>query len=205
MKKIAADLIANEMFKLLKKASEDNAAVNVNVAGEAKVNESDDAKDSKHHSMDHMSDDSNDSDDIDDLHSYLMNSVEDDGDDASYVDDEIDSMSDMAQENSLMREVEGSHSMQHDGKDMMLEAKASDVRLMQGLGKIEASLRRKGEGFAADLVRTTALSIQEDIVKEASQKNFVLKNLVKMASDLDRKGEREASKMVKSTIMKINR
>jgi hypothetical protein len=202
MKKIAADSIANEMFRLLKKASEDNAAVNVNVAGEAKVNESDDAKDSKHHSMDHMSDDS---DDIDDLHSYLMNSVDDDGDDASYVDDEIDSMSDMAAEDDLMREVEGSHSMQHDGEDMMLEAKASDVRLMQGLGKIEASLRRKGEGFAADLVRTTALSIQEDIVKEASQKNFVLKNLVKMASDLDRKGEREASKMVKSTIMKINR
>ena len=202
MKKIAADSIANEMFRLLKKASEDNAAVNVNVAGEAKVNESDDAKDSKHHSMDHMSDDS---DDIDDLHSYLMNSVDDDGDDASYVDDEIDSMSDMAAEDDLMREIEGSHSMQHDGEDMMLEAKASDVRLMQGLGKIEASLRRKGEGFAADLVRTTALSIQEDIVKEASQKNFVLKNLVKMASDLDRKGEREASKMVKSTIMKINR
>ena len=205
MKKIAADSIANEMFRLLKKASEDNAAVNVNVAGEAKVNESDDAKDSKHHSMDHMSDDSDDSDDIDDLHSYLMNSVDDDGDDASYVDDEIDSMSDMAQENSLMREIEGSHSMQDDGEDMMLEAKASDVRLMQGLGKIEASLRRKGEGFAADLVRTTALSIQEDIVKEASHKNFVLKNLVKMASDLDRKGEREAAKMVKSTIMKINR
>jgi hypothetical protein len=205
MKKIAADSIANEMFRLLKKASEDNAAVNVNVAGEAKVNESDDEKDSKHHSMDHMSDDSDDSDDIDDLHSYLMNSVDDDGDDASYVDDEIDSMSDMAQENNLMREIEGSHSMPDDGEDMMLEAKASDVRLMQGLGKIEASLRRKGEGFAADLVRTTALSIQEDIVKEASQKNFVLKNLVKMASDLDRKGEREAAKMVKSTIMKINR
>jgi hypothetical protein len=201
MKKIAADLIATEMFRLLKKASEDDAAVNVNVAGEAKVHESDDAKDHSGHMADDMADD-----EVDDLHSYLMNSVDDDSDDdASYVDDEIDAMSGMAAEDDLMREFEGSHSMQDDGKDMDLMAKASDVRLMHGLGKIEASLRRKGEGFAADLVRTTALSIQEDIVKEASQRNFVLKNLVKMASDLDRKGEREAAKMVKSTIMKINR
>ena len=104
--------------------------------------------------------------------------------------------------NPLMREFNGSHAAASASDSM---ASSSDRHLMQGLGKIEASLRRKGEGFAADLVRTTALSIQEDIVKEASQKTYVLRNLIKMASDLDRKGERNAASLVKSTIAKINR
>ena len=128
-------------------------------------------------------------------------------DDASYVDDSLDKMKGMSdnEEDSLMRRFNGSDVMNSDKSDDSLMASASDRHLMQGLGKIEASLRRKGEGFAADLVRTTALSIQEDIVKEASQKTFVLKNLVKMAADLDRKGERKAASMVKATIVKINR
>jgi hypothetical protein len=191
MKKIAADLIANEMFRLLKKASENDASVDVNVG-----KKEDDSKDL----MSHIDDGD---DNIDDIHDFLMDSMGDDGDDASYLDDQISDMSEVAdQENPLMRQNEGPDSGDSI-EDLMVTS--GDKRLMHGLGKIEASLRRKGEGFAADLVRTTALSIQEDIVKEASQKNFVLKNLVKMASDLDRKGEREASKMVKSTIMKINR
>jgi len=191
MKKIAADLIANEMFRLLKKASENDASVDVNVG-----KKEDDSKDL----MSHIDDGD---DNIDDIHDFLMDSMGDDGDDASYLDDQISDMSEVAdQENPLMRENEGP-GLGDSSEDLMVNS--GDKRLMHGLGKIEASLRRKGEGFAADLVRTTALSIQEDIVKEASQRNFVLKNLVKMASDLDRKGEREASKMVKSTIMKINR
>lgn len=203
MRKIAADLIANEMFSILKKnASWEEKADDVKtmMSGHADDDSADD---------DSADDDSADDDSADDaednLADYLMSNDEDDAeDDASYVDDKIKDMKSMSndEEDSLMRRFNGSAEM-NSASDMV--ASASDRHLMEGLGKIEASLRRKGEGFAADLVRTTALSIQEDIVKEASQKTFVLKNLVKMASDLDRKGEKKAADMVKSTIVKINR
>ena len=119
----------------------------------------------------------------------------DDSDDASYVDDEISDMMSHAadDESDLMR------------SDELPTATAKDQHLMRGLGKIEASLRRKGEGFAADLVRTTAISIQGDIVKAASQKTYVLKNLIKMAGDLDSRGQKKAAGLVKVTIEKINR
>jgi hypothetical protein len=157
MKKIAADLIATEMFRLLKKASEDNASVNEKNADEVHD------KDMAHH--DDMADDEVDddmaddeSDMADDLHSYLMDSVDDNvEDEVSYVDDEIDAMKGMA-EDYIMRDS-GSFE-QANGEDGML-AKASDIRLMSGLGRIEASLRNKGEGFAADLVRATASSIKQ--------------------------------------------
>jgi len=200
MKKVAADLIASEMFRLLKKASENDADM-------AKDMSSDDASDSMHDSV-HDGDmvhDKDMMDDASDLHEFLMHSDGDSGNDVSYLDDQIDAMDGMANDdltNDLMRE-EGSYEMMNDADGLL--AKASDMRLMTGLGRIEASLRNKGEGFAADLVRATASSIKEDIVKEASQRNFVVKNLVKMASDLDRRGDREAARMVKSTIMKINR
>lgn len=205
MRKIAADSIADEMFSLLRK----------NASWQKKANEEmevmkNDAKDepAEHDSADY-SDDSDEDDSEDNLEDFLM---ADDGkveDDASYVDDEIKDMEDMSDdaEDKLMRRFNGPDAMNSDEADDSadLNASASDRHLMQGLGKIEASLRRKGEGFAADLVRTTALSIQEDIVKEASQKTYVLRNLIKMASDLDRKGERKAASMVKETIAKINR
>ncbi len=201
MKKVAADLIASEMFRLLKKASENDADM-------AKDMSSDDASDSMHDSVHDgdMAHDKDMMDDASDLHEFLMHPDGDSGDDVSYLDDQIESMDGMANDdltNDLMREQEGSHKMMNDADGLL--AKASDMRLMTGLGRIEASLRNKGEGFAADLVRATASSIKEDIVKEASQRNFVVKNLVKMASDLDRRGDREAARMVKSTIMKINR
>ena len=202
MKKIAADLIATEMFKLLKKASEDNASVNGKNVDEA--NDHDMVADhDMSHGHDMVSDhDMSDDNMTDDLHSYLTNSADDDSEnDVSYVDDEIESMQNMAEDN-LMRAHE-SHQQADEVEDMV--ATASDMRLMSGLGRIEASLRNKGEGFAADLVRATASSIKQDIVKEAAQRNYVVKNLVKMASELDRKGDRAAARMVKSTIMKINR
>ena len=202
MRKIAADSIADEMFSLLRK----------NASWQKKANEEmevmkNDAKDepAEHDSADY-SDDSDEDDSEDNLEDFLM---ADDGeveDDASYVDDEIRDMEDMSYDkmkNNLMRQF--GDAKDENMSDDSLMASASDRHLMQGLGKIEASLRRKGEGFAADLVRTTALSIQEDIVKEASQKTYVLRNLIKMASELDRKGERKAASMVKETIAKINR
>lgn len=199
MKKVAADLIATEMFRLLKKAQDDTAgtlpADNTSCAD-------DDSADDAAMDEDEAWDDAQDEDMAeDDLQSFLMNHADDDGgDESSYVDDEIDAMENMA--NDDLMNMGGSYQSQQDDS---LMAKASDIRLMSGLGRIEASLRNKGEGFAADLVRATASSIKEDIVKEASQRNYVVKNLVKMASDLDRKGDRDAARMVKSTIMKINR
>ena len=195
MKKIAADLIATEMYKLLKKAQDDTAgnlpADNTSCADD-EADMADDEAD--------MSDDADFAED--DLSDFLMKGEEEsEGDDSSYVDDQIESMEHMAMD-SLMREHESNQ--QADSEDEMV-ATASDMRLMSGLGRIEASLRNKGEGFAADLVRATASSIKQDIVKEAAQRNYVVKNLVKMASDLDRKGDRAAARMVKSTIMKINR
>lgn len=189
MKKIAADFIATEMYRLLKKAQDDSAGTlhaghNSDMAHDENMSDYEDMSDDKH------------------LHSYLMNPKDDSSEDeVSYMDDDIHSMQDMA-EDDLMRDEE---SFQQGDESNDMVATASDMRLMSGLGRIESSLRNKGEGFAADLVRATASSIKQDIVKEAAQRNYVVKNLVKMASDLDRKGDRAAARMVKSTIMKINR
>lgn len=199
IKKFAANSIADEMFRLLKKASDEKAVAE-------KAPEEDEADDDSSEMMKHIGDnaDDNEEDDAeDDLKSFLMKGDDDSADDdASYVDNEIRSMQSHSAEDALMRE----HSTEEQsGQEDDMIASASDRHLMSGLGKIEASLRRKGEGFAADLVRTTALSIQDDIVKEASQKTFVIRNLVKMASDLDRRGQRKAASVVKMTIEKINR
>lgn len=146
----------------------------------------------------------------DELGKFLMNEEDDDADDVSYVDDEITDMQDRAgddAEDEMMRSSNGSHEvgLNADDPGTHLMASAEDRHMMEGLGKIEASLRRKGEGFAADLVRTTALSISEDIVKEAAQKTYVLKNLVKMAADLEARGEKKAATMLRMTVGKINR
>lgn len=153
--------------------------------------------DSKPAAQTNSADDSvDDSDEEDNLEDFLMKEPDDEAcDGASYVDDEISDMMSHAadDESELMR------------TDELPTATAKDQHLMHGLGKIEASLRRKGEGFAADLVRTTAMSIKQDIVKAASQKTYVLKNLIKMAGDLDSRGQKKAAGLVKTTIEKINR
>lgn len=192
IKKFAANDIADEMFALLKKKAqveEDNAKT---PTVETKAEE-DEANDVVVDAADDAAPTAEDEED--NLEDFLMRENADDGDDASYVDDEIDALS-CAADDELMRDLEGSESM---------SASAKDQHLMEGLGKIEASLRRKGEGFAADLVRTTAMSIKQDIVKAASQKTYVLKNLIKMASDLDSRGQKKAAGLVKMTIEKINR
>ena len=206
-KKFAANSIADEMFRLLKKASDEKAVAE-------KAPEEDEADDDSSEMMKHIGDnaddDSSKEDDAeddaeDDLKSFLLKGDDDSADDdASYVDDEIKTMQSHSAEDDLMRQDATENQSDMHGIEGMV-ASASDRHLMSGLGKIEASLRRKGEGFAADLVRTTALSIQDDIVKEASQKTFVIKNLIKMASDLDRRGQRKAASVVKMTIEKINR
>lgn len=176
IKKFAANDIADEMFRLLKK--------------KAQVEEDDTVADGMEAEETREADDAEDN-----LEDFLMREDQTEDEDASYVDDEISDMMSHAadDESDLMR------------SDELPTATAKDQHLMRGLGKIEASLRRKGEGFAADLVRTTAISIQGDIVKAASQKTYILKNLIKMAGDLDSRGQKKAAGLVKMTIEKINR
>ena len=78
-------------------------------------------------------------------------------------------------------------------------------RVLYGLSKIASSLRAKGEGFAADVVVATAVSIREDIKKEASKNAVVFNALKKMATDFDRKGDRFAADMVRTTALNIRK
>jgi hypothetical protein len=63
----------------------------------------------------------------------------------------------------------------------------------------------KGHGFAADIVQATAVSIQDDFVKEASKKLSVTRELRKMAKELSESGNQMASDMVMVTIGKIKK
>lgn len=75
--------------------------------------------------------------------------------------------------------------------------------VLSGLGKIEGGLRRKGEGFAADMVRATAMSVKRDLVTEAGRKRHVVSELNKIAFSLKNDGEKFASDLVKTTINKL--
>lgn len=77
------------------------------------------------------------------------------------------------------------------------------IKVMHGLGKIAASLRSKGENFAADVVEATAMSISGDLKKEASEKKAVVNHLRKVASKLDRGGDKFAGDLVRTTIDNI--
>jgi predicted Zn-ribbon and HTH transcriptional regulator len=97
--------------------------------------------------------------------------------------------------------------------DLALDALADDIdslsayskehHILRGLDKIAASLRRKGEGFAADVVLATAKDISGDLKKEAGRKKYIVNSLNKIATELSHKGDRFASDLVKATINKI--
>ena len=77
------------------------------------------------------------------------------------------------------------------------------LRILEGLGKIANSLRSKNEGFAADVVYTTAMSIKKDAMNEAHKKAAVTSELNKVASNLQDDGKFFASDLVLATIDKI--
>lgn len=197
--KYAGDTIAQEMMRFIKSASH---PMDADSASDEKVHHSDDTSDKKvHHaedeaseSMTHHSDDSSDEswDSSDFLLSDESSGAEDDsieghmGSMADFMDDDLGDDS----EDSLSHNVEASE---------------RDLYLMKGLGKIEASLRAKGEGFAADLVRVTASEIRTDIVKQAASRKNVVRDLVKMASELIDSGDLKAASLVRNAITKINR
>jgi hypothetical protein len=197
--KYAGDTIAQEMMKFIKSASH---PMDADSASDEKIHHSDDASDKKvHHvedeaseSMTHHSDDSSNEswDSSDFLLSDESSSAEDDS-----IDGHMDSMAD------FMDDDLGDDS--DDSESHYAEASERDLYLMKGLGKIEASLRAKGEGFAADLVRVTASEIRTDIVKQAASRKNVVRDLVKMASELIDSGDLKAASLVRNAITKINR
>jgi hypothetical protein len=82
-------------------------------------------------------------------------------------------------------------------------ASPSGVYIMNGLGKIAAGLRHKGEGFAADMVEATAISIGQDLNKEAEEKNGVITGLRALAAEFDSEKDTFAGDMVRATISNI--
>jgi hypothetical protein len=198
-RKYAGDMIAQEMYKILKKAEpklEDKA--DCGMADDAKDKMVDDAKDKMtDDAKDEMSDDaedemSDDASDSWDASSFITSEEPPDNADDS-MDKAMDSMSNYADDDKMTDDASDSHNSD------------KNIQLMKGLGKIEASLRRKGENFAADLVQVTAKEVKSDIIKEARNKEMVKIELVKMASRLSERGERKAAAMVRDTILKISK
>lgn len=100
-----------------------------------------------------------------------------------------------------------------DDKISIMENKADESELydstaafvLNGLGKIAASLSGKGNKFAADVVEATANGIKEDLIKEAQKKVNVITELNKIAKELDNSGNKLASDIVQVTIEKIKK
>jgi hypothetical protein len=121
------------------------------------------------------------------------------------VSDSVDEQIDSALDESSVEYV-------NSAKDKMPEKKSSGLNryiskkgmdVMSGLGEIAASLRSKGEDFAADIVEVTAMSISKDLKKEASEKKIVVDGLRKVAKQLDSSGDIFAGDLVRTTIKNI--
>jgi hypothetical protein len=140
-------------------------------------------------------------------------------DDSVPVNDISDSMlSDMLVSDSAEDQIDDVSDLEGQISDMVDYAEDQDSQklasnlssdpvgqyIMNGLGKIAASLRSKGEGFAADVVEVTAFGIREDLVKEANRKNNLILSLNKMASDFNNSGDNFAADMVLATVNKIS-
>lgn len=194
-RKFAGDSIAQEMARLLKISSDSklsSAADDEGCADDSSKQEdsakspvgskmSDDASDSSGKkewcAADFINDEDEELDDVEDSMSDAMDSVSDFADDNS-EEDMLKSMSSLDSKNK---------------------------RLMVGLGKIEASLRRKGEDFAADLVKVTASEIKQDIIKEAKLKESVRTELVKMSARLNNSGNKKAANLVRDTLLSLGK
>jgi len=106
-------------------------------------------------------------------------------------------------------EVSAAEDTMHHLKDHMKSNFSDDeetkkmASLMSGLGKIAGSLRKKGEGFAADVVEATAISIDKDFRKTASKNNSTISELEKIAKELRESKNSFAADLVDSTIRKI--
>jgi hypothetical protein len=108
------------------------------------------------------------------------------------LEDQIEDMVDYAEDGDQVKAA---------STDLVKEP--SGEYIMNGLGKISASLRNKGEGFAADVVEATAFSIRGDLAKEDQRKSGIISSLNKLASDFINSGDSFAADMVQATIVNI--
>ena len=180
------DSIAHEFNKLmgngqiLEKVAEDQT----NVVNDAVVNDAEDQV-RENDITDNM------------LSDMLVDNAEDEAGDASGLEGQISDMVDYAEDQSKVASDENNSASNNFSDD------PSGQYIMNGLGKIAASLRAKGEGFAADVVEVTAFGIREDLVKEANRKSDLVFALNKMAKDFRNNGDNFAGDMVTATINKI--
>lgn len=187
--KTNGDLIAQEFAKLMggngitKSASISKKAEESVSGGDTTV------------SIDNIKDDSVSDEDLADLVSTSTN-VDDDSL-ISQIDESLDDISDSEEKTEDLAE----EMKQAKNNNKFVSKRGMNV--MYGLGKIAASLRSKGEGFAADVVEATALSISEDLKKEAEEKKSVISHLQKVASKLDKKGDKFAGDLVRTTMKNI--
>lgn len=183
------DLIAQEFAKLMgingiaKTASVSKKAEESVSGGDTTV------------SIDSIKDDSVSDEDLVDLVS-TSTQVDDDSL-INQIDESLDDISDSEEKTEDLAE----EMKQAKNNNKFISKKGMNV--MYGLGKIAASLRSKGEVFAADVVEATALSISQDLKKEAAEKKSVISHLEKVAGKLDRKGDKFAGDLVRATMKNI--
>lgn len=116
-----------------------------------------------------------------------------------------DDIADMLIENSNEGVSMASDSIDNDVAELDAYDNLSDkhAKIIDGLSKIASSLRGKNEGFAADVVEATALSIVDDFKKEAQNKAMICGELSKIASELDENGDDLSADMVRVTIERV--
>lgn len=116
-----------------------------------------------------------------------------------------DDIADMLIENSNEGVSMASDSIDNDVAELDAYDNLSDkhAKIIDGLSKIASSLRGKNEGFAADVVEATALSIVGDFKKEAQNKAMICGELSKIASELDKNGDDFSADMVRVTLERV--
>ncbi len=77
--------------------------------------------------------------------------------------------------------------------------------VLHELGKMAGRLRIDNHAFAADMVEATAMSIKDDLVKEASQKLKVVSGLEKMAESMYHDGDNFTGDLLKATLEQIKK
>ena len=91
---------------------------------------------------------------------------------------------------------------QEDDVGYLIDQRA--VKVLNGLGKIAASLRKSGKDFPADVVEVTAVSIRNDLIKEASEKLNTILELKKIASNIQLENPEDFSiDLIEATISRI--
>tara|TARA_R110002110_G_scaffold125638_6_gene303887 strand:+ start:45 stop:626 length:582 start_codon:yes stop_codon:yes gene_type:complete len=188
--KYSGNNIAQEYFDILAKNS---------IAKKAKVKkEAQEIEEMADDPVDSILNEKSEGDLLPNPESFLMSVVESRDDISEALDTNIQSM-DSAGENADMLMADDYQLSETDYFD------ATAQHILNGLGKISGSLKAKGQGFASDIVQSTAMSIRDDFVKEAALKMEVVSELTKMSKELSKSGNQMAADMILITIGKIKK